>query len=131
VAQWGLRIALGLGMWFFFGLRLRHTLPLVVGFSVLWKQLQLIWYFIVTCLCVAAMMYAMIMYRSQLVHGRLKSRSGQKKELVDEYLLECDHVKMGITAVLAVLFLAFQYVEQGLLFNVMLTGEIDGFVDMT
>lgn len=58
-----------------------------------------------------------------MVQSRLKVQFDQKKHLVDDYLIECDHVKMGITSVLVVLFAIFQFVEQGLLLKIIVAGD--------
>lgn len=120
--KWGSRILSVLVLRFLVGFKLQHTLPLVAGF-MLWKQLQVIWYHVVTFGLVCSIIYSMVVYRSHLTQSRVKRKPEHLKELLEDYLMECDHVKVGITLTMVILFGCFELVEEGFLFNMVMVGD--------
>lgn len=120
--KWGSRIVLVVTLRFLFGFKLQHTLPLISAL-ILWKQVQVIWSHIATYALISFCIYLVLMYRSHSVQRRCRSEPEIGTALLENYLIECDLVKVGISATAVMLFCCFEVVEGGFLFSLLTVGE--------
>jgi hypothetical protein len=106
---------------FLLGFKLQHTLPLILSFMV-WKQMQVIWSHIATYVLISSVIYSFLMYRSHSTQRRFKSEPDISTELLEDYLMECDLLKVGITATVVTLFCGFEVVEEGFFLSRLVVG---------
>jgi hypothetical protein len=107
---------------FVLGCNLLHTLPLVASF-ILWKQLQAILFHVLAYVLISSIIYAVVVYRSHATQMRLKLDNVHVAKLMEDYVIECDHAKMGITLTMVLLLCTFEFAEEGFLLSLLLSGR--------
>ncbi|KAI2488779.1 hypothetical protein MHU86_25833 [Fragilaria crotonensis] len=105
---------------FLLGCNLLHTLPLVSSF-ILWKQLQAIMFHALAFAMTSSMIYAGVVYRCHATQMRLKRENVHIKKPLEDYVIECDHAKMGITLTMMLLLCGFEFAEEGFLLSLLLS----------
>jgi hypothetical protein len=80
----------------------------------------------VSYVLVSSVIYSVLVYRSHSTQRRFKSEPEIATELLEDYLMECDLLKMGIAATEVMLFCCFEVLEEGfLLSNLAIGGNFE------
>lgn len=107
---------------FLLGCNLLHALPMIASF-ILWKHLQAILCHILVFGLISSMAYAFVMYRCHSTQMRLKLEQDKAAKLIEDYMIECDQAKMGITLTMVMLLCGFEFAENGFLLSLVFSGR--------